>query len=91
MKTEIIITSIKTPEVGWPVLLHCPLCGRSEIVLSLWAIKPERGDYFWMEKICIDDEMHHQHNMRFAIEPVRPKGIYALFEEGERWPVKNGL
>jgi hypothetical protein len=33
------------------------------IVLSPWAVKPEKGDYWKMEGTCLDEDEHIKHNM----------------------------
>ena len=60
---RINITSIVPPEQGWPIVAHCDLCKKTVIVLSPWAIKPEKGDYWKMEGTCLDEEEHIKHNM----------------------------
>ena len=57
------ITSIVPPEQGWPIVAHCDLCHKTEIVLSPWAKKPDDGDYFLMNGTCLDEEKHIKHNM----------------------------
>lgn len=57
------ITSIVPPESGWPIVAHCVLCHKTEIVLSPWAINPEDGDYWKMEVTCLDEELGIKHNM----------------------------
>ena len=69
---RINITSIVPPEQGWPIVAHCDLCKKTVIVLSPWAIKPEKGDYWKMEGTCLDEENHIRHNMypeKFAPYP----------------------
>jgi hypothetical protein len=56
------ITSIVPPESGWPIVAHCDQCGKTEIVLSPWAIKPSDGDY-WRMQMCVDEENGIRHNM----------------------------
>jgi hypothetical protein len=66
------ITSIIPPEQGWPIVAHCDLCRKTEIVLSPWAMKPEKGDYWKMDGTCLDEEKHIRHNMytvKFAPYP----------------------
>lgn len=66
------ITSIVPPEQGWPIVAHCDMCKKTVIVLSPWAIKPEKGDYWKMEGTCLDEEKHIRHNMypeKFAPYP----------------------
>ena len=57
------ITFIVPPEQGWPIVAHCDLCHKTEIVLSPWAKKPDDGDYFLMNGTCLDEEKHIKHNM----------------------------
>lgn len=57
------VTSITPPEQGWPIVAHCDLCHKTEIVLSPWAVKPSDGDYFKMNGTCLDEENHLKHNM----------------------------
>jgi hypothetical protein len=57
------ITSIVPPEQGWPIVAHCDLCHKTEIVLSPYAAKPSDGDYFRMNGTCLDEELHWKHNM----------------------------
>jgi hypothetical protein len=57
------ITSIVPPEQGWPIVAHCDLCKKTVIVLSPWAIKPEKGDYWKMHHTCLDEDLHIKHNM----------------------------
>jgi hypothetical protein len=66
------VTSIVPPEQGWPIVAHCDMCKKTVIVLSPWAIKPEKGDYWKMEGTCLDEEKHIRHNMypeKFAPYP----------------------
>ena len=57
------ITSIVPPESGWPIVAHCDMCKKTVIVLSPWAIKPEKGDYWKMHHTCLDEDLHIKHNM----------------------------
>jgi hypothetical protein len=61
--TGIHITSIVSPESGWPIVAHCDLCRKTVIVLSPWAIKPEKGDYWKMHHTCLDEDLNIKHNM----------------------------
>jgi len=54
----IVITHIVAPQAGWPVALHCPICGRTSILLELCAEKPRDADYCVWEGICPDDVGH---------------------------------
>ncbi len=62
-RTGIVVTNIVPPEQGWPIVAHCALCHKTEIILSPWAVKPEKGDYWKMEGTCLDEEQHIKHNM----------------------------
>jgi hypothetical protein len=57
------VTSITPPESGWPIVAHCNLCRKTVILLSPWAVKPEKGDYWKLEGTCLDEEDHIKHNM----------------------------
>jgi len=59
----IVVTSIVPPEQGWPIVAHCDLCRKTVIVLSPWAVKPEKVDYWKMEGTCLDEDLHIKHNM----------------------------
>ena len=65
---RIVITSIVPPEQGWPIAMHCPICKVTTFLLSPWAIKPEKGDYWKMNDVCASDEHFHEHNMRIAMK-----------------------
>jgi hypothetical protein len=65
--TGIHVTSIVPPEQGWPIAFYCPLCKETTFLLSPWAIKPEKGDYWRMNETCASDEHCIQHNMKFAM------------------------
>lgn len=57
MGTAVIhITSIVPPEVGWPIMVYCEHCRKTEIILSLWAIKPTDGDYWKINGMCVSDD-----------------------------------
>jgi hypothetical protein len=56
------VTSIVSPDQGWPIAMHCPICKKTTFLLSPWAIKPEKGDYWRMNEICADSE-EHTYNM----------------------------
>ena len=57
------ITSIVPPEQGWPIVAHCDLCKKTVIVLSPYAVKPEKGDYFLLKGTCLDEELNVKHNL----------------------------
>ena len=60
-----VITSIKPPDEGWPIVVYCEVCEKIEIVLSPFALKPEKGDYWFIRGMCIDpdDETATRHNI----------------------------
>jgi len=43
MRTNIILTNITPPEQGWPIIFHCSICKKSNIAVSVYAIKPADG------------------------------------------------
>ena len=57
------VTSIVPPESGWPIMAHCSICQKTVILLSPWAIKPEHGDYWRLNEMCLDEAFHVEHNM----------------------------
>jgi len=62
------VTFIVPPSEGWPIAYHCPLCKRTEIVLSPWAIKPKEGDYWLINDMCGDEAHGFNHNMRLGMK-----------------------
>ena len=51
------VTSIVPPEQGWPIAMYCPICKVTTFVLSPWAAKPEKGDYYWKIKdVCVSGD-----------------------------------
>lgn len=79
------VTSIIPPAQGWPIAMHCPICKETIFMLSLWAIKPERGDYWLMHDTCASDVVGDMHNMKIATDkmtmeilkyPLSPKSIF---------------
>ena len=62
------VTSIVPPEQGWPVAMHCPLCKETVFMLSLWAIKPKDGDFFKINKMCVNEELGFKHNMKMSMK-----------------------
>jgi hypothetical protein len=58
--SDINITKITPPKVGWPVFYHCSDCKRTEIVLVPWSAKPTEGDYFLIE-MCIHPVFMFRH------------------------------
>jgi hypothetical protein len=78
--TGIHVTSIVPPEQGWLIAFHCPLCKETTFILSPWAIKPEKGDYWRMTEMCASEEHCNQHNLIMTMQrsfppPVWTKGI----------------
>jgi hypothetical protein len=65
--TGIFVTSIVPPEQGWTIAIHCPICKETTFLLSPYAIKPERGDYWIMNQMCANDAEGGLHNMQLAI------------------------
>ena len=39
--------------------IHCPKCKQTVILLSEWAIKPEKGDMWLLQNMCVDDMRHN--------------------------------
>lgn len=67
------VTSIVPPEVGWPIAMYCPICKETTFMLSLWAIKPEDGDYWRMNYTCASEEIGVNHNMWIATNEAMRK------------------
>jgi hypothetical protein len=63
------VTHIVPPTQGWPIAMHCPLCKETTFLLSPWAAKPEKGDYWRMTETCARSD---QHNMELAMKPLKP-------------------
>ena len=62
--TGIFVTSITPPaDYGWPIACHCDICKTTTFVYSPYAIKPEKGDYWLMQKTCVDPELGNQHGL----------------------------
>ena len=83
--TGIHVTHITPPEQGWPIAMHCPICRETTFLLSPWAAKPERGDYWRMKETCGSDVLCEMHNIQMACDkmnmeilrhPISPKSIY---------------
>lgn len=53
-KSGIFITKIVQPEQGAIVLWHCKYCKSTEIMVSKWAIKPDKGEAWRIEQPCPD-------------------------------------
>jgi hypothetical protein len=49
------ITSIRQPEQGAVMLMHCDKCRSTEIVVNEYATKPKDGDAWMVNMPC----MHH--------------------------------
>jgi hypothetical protein len=62
-KAGVVITGLVAPTEGWPIVAHCEICKKTEIILSIFAKKPERGDYWLMRGVCLDEEHCVQHNL----------------------------
>lgn len=65
--TGIHVTHIVPPAQGWPIAMHCPICKETTFLLSPWAAKPEKGDYWRMTETCARSG---QHNMEIAMKPL---------------------
>jgi len=99
----IVVTSIVPPEQGWPIVAHCDLCKKTVIVLSPWAIKPEKGDYWKMEGTCLDEDEHIKHNMypqkwypwpqgpiKFQVhDPTPPQDLPSMVEFTQEIPIEE--
>jgi hypothetical protein len=79
------VTSIVPPAQGWPIAMHCPICRETTFLLSPWAAKPEKGDYWLMKETCGSDVLCEMHNIQMAYDkmfmeilrhPISPKSIY---------------
>jgi len=53
----IIITSIKQPEQGAVMIMHCEVCRVSVITISIHAKKPDDGD-LWVVQLCPHGLIH---------------------------------
>lgn len=62
------VTSIVPPEHGWPIAFHCSICKETIFLLSTWANKPEKGDYYKMNDVCASDEQSYAHNLKMAMK-----------------------
>ena len=82
------VTELTPPEQGWPIAMHCPICKETTFVLSPWAIKPEKSDYFLMDATCGSEEHNAEHNMRIAMEgfrmPIQIPDYWAMGEINDR-------
>ena len=45
---NVAITAVQQPETGAVVLIHCPECRTSRIMLCEWAPKPKDGGDLWI-------------------------------------------
>lgn len=81
----IFVTSIVPPAQGWPIAMYCPLCKETTFILSPYAIKPEKGDYWLMKDTCGSDVLGDMHGIQIALDrmqmellkyPISPKSIY---------------
>jgi hypothetical protein len=75
------ITKIIPPESGWPIVARCYVCGKTVIVLSPWGMKPENGDYFQFNGMCLDEDamLNLKHNLRPQyIEPWRVQNLESV-------------
>jgi hypothetical protein len=79
------VTHITPPAQGWPIAMHCPICRETTFILSPWAAKPEKGDYWRMKETCGSDVLCEMHNIQMAYDkmnmeilrhPISPKSIY---------------
>jgi len=66
-ETGIHITSIATPESGWPMMAYCEICKTSTLWLNLYAAKPKDGDYFKIIKTCVDEVHGCHHTMQMSL------------------------
>ena len=60
------------PEQGWPIAMYCPICKVTTFVLSPYAIKPEKGDYWRMTKMCADSD---KHNLEMSMPKIEFKPL----------------
>jgi len=77
----IFVTSIVPPAQGWPIAMHCPICKETTFILSLWAAKPVRCDYFKMNDVCGSIEHGGQHNLRMSMK-IDDHPIYKRLLDG---------
>lgn len=66
-RAGIHVTAIVPPEQGWPIAMYCPICKETTFLLSPWAIKPEKGDYWRMSGMCASEQYGNRHNMEIAV------------------------
>ena len=75
------VTSIVPPAQGWPIAMHCPICKETTFLLSPWAAKPVRCDYFKMNDVCGSIEHGGQHNLRMSMK-IDDHPIYKRLLDG---------
>ena len=54
---NVAITAVQQPAQGSVILIHCPECRRSRILLCEWAPKPNDGGDLW---IILCPCLHHR-------------------------------
>jgi hypothetical protein len=79
--TGIHVTHITPPAQGWPIAMHCPICRETTFLLSPWAAKPVRCDYFKMNDVCGSIEHGGQHNLRMSMK-IDDHPIYKRLLDG---------
>lgn len=79
--TGIHVTYITPPAQGWPIAMHCPICRETTFLLSPWAAKPVRCDYFKMNDVCGSIEHGGQHNLRMSMK-IDDHPIYKRLLDG---------
>jgi hypothetical protein len=47
--------------------MYCPICKETNFLLSPWAAKPEKGDYWRLTGTCATDDLH---NIKMAMDAV---------------------
>jgi hypothetical protein len=62
------VTAIVPPAQGLPIAMYCPICKETTFMLSPWAIKPERGDYWVINDQCASEENSYRHNIQMAMK-----------------------
>ena len=75
------VTHITPPAQGWPIAMHCPICKETTFILSPWAAKPVRYDYFKMNDVCGSIEHGGQHNLRMSMK-IDDHPIYKRLLDG---------
>ena len=65
----IILTNVVQPKTGAIMLYHCRTCKQTVIIICEYAKKPDQGEAWRVEDICIDDIRHNlNYPKRFAFE-----------------------